>query len=105
MPDTNPRISARDQIREYRRIVSAAVAELRSEEFNNSLAALTIEDAVDQQIELLVGTSDPNRLSQLQRVDRVKDDLLRNIQAMKDTPPEYFLRADLDGDVNTPEEG
>lgn len=105
MTDARPSISARERIREYRRIVSAAVAELRSEERNTSLQAYTIEDAVDQQIELLVGDSDPHRRSALQRIDKIKDDLLANIDAMKATPPEYFLRQDADGAANTPEEG
>jgi hypothetical protein len=85
--------------------VAAAVAELRSEERNTSLQAFTIEEAVDQQIEMLIGDSDPHRRSALQRADKIKQDLLANIDAMKSTPPEYFLRADSDGDANTPEEG
>lgn len=103
MPDQNPRTSARDQLREYRRIVASAVAELRSAEQRNSLMAFTLETAVDQQIELLTGTADPNRRSRLQRVDKVKDDLLSNLQAIRNTPPEWFRRADTDGDANTPQ--
>jgi hypothetical protein len=67
-----------------------------------SVSAYTIEDAVDQQIELLTGTTDPQRRSRMQRVDKVKQDLLSNIEAIRNTPPESFRRPDLDGDANTP---
>ena len=102
--EVTPRTSAREQIREFRRVTANAVAELRSNEVRDSFAALSLEELVDQHIDRLeVGSATtPSRLA---RIRRVRDELNANIEAMKNTPPELFRRHDPEGDVNTAQDG
>jgi uncharacterized protein YdcH (DUF465 family) len=97
-----PRTSAREQLREFRRVVSDAVGELRSAEIRDSYVSLSLEELVDQNIERLEGGTDPTSPSRLERVRKIREELSSKIDAMKDTPPEFFRRADAEGDVNTP---
>lgn len=94
---------SRDQIRTFRRVVSAAVAEIRSQSIRDSYASLSLEELIDQHIELLDGTSDPLRKSRKSRVQKVYDDLVNSLEAIKNTPPERFRRRDPESDANTPE--
>lgn len=93
---------SREQIRTFRRIVAAAVAEVRSQEIRDTYASLSLEELIDQHIELLEGTSDPLRRSRKARVQKVYDDLANNIEAIRATPPERFRRHDPEADANTP---
>lgn len=95
---------SRDQIRTFRRIVSAAVAEVRSQAVRDSYASLSLEELIDQHIELLEGNSDPLRKSRKGRVEKVYKDLIDNIEAIRNTPPARFRRADPDSDANTPQD-
>lgn len=91
----------REQLREFRRIVAAAVGEVRSNEIRNSFAALGLEELADQHIVRLQDSSDPTYPSRLQRLRKVRDDLANNIEAIKETPPSAFRRPDASQDVNT----
>lgn len=82
-----------------------AVGELRSQEVRDSFAALSIEELMDQHIAQLDDSDDPTNPSRLQRLRQVRDDLANSIEAMKETSPSAFRRADPDNDVNTPVEG
>lgn len=99
--ERTPREQNREQIREFRRIVSSAVGEVRSNQIRNSYAALSLEELMDQHIARLVDTDDPIRLSRKQRVDRVYNELSRNIEAMKQTDPAAFRQRDPQTDANT----
>lgn len=99
--EETPRSRAREQQREFRRIVANAVGELRSQEVKDSYASLSLEELIDQQIDRLEGTEDGSNPSRLARIRRVKQELTDNIEAMKATPPSDFRRHDPDGDVNT----
>ncbi len=105
MAETTPRAGSREQLREFRRIVANAVGELRSKEIRDAYAALSIEELMDQHVARLEETSDPINPSRLQRLKKVRDDLVNNIEAMKATPPENFRRHDASNDVNTAPEG
>lgn len=92
----------REQLREFRRIVAEAVGELKSEELRNSFAALSLEELIDDAIKQLDDTGDdPTNPTRLQRIRKIRDDLVNNIEAMKETPPEVFRAPDPDVDVNT----
>lgn len=103
--ENTPRSSAQAQIREFRRVVSAAVGAIRSDEVRSSYSALSLEELIDKAIARLEESDDTARPSRLQRIQRVKADLEANIEAMKNTPPELFRRTDANGDVNTAPEG
>lgn len=92
---------AREQLREFRRVVASAVGELRSQEVRNSYASVSLEELIDQQIVLLEGTADATSPSRLERIRKVKKDLTDNIEGMKASSPANFRRHDPSSDVNT----
>lgn len=102
MTERTPGDARREQLREFRRVVAAAVGELRSEELRNAFSALSLEELVDEAVRRLDDSAtDPINPSRLQRIRKVRDDLVNNIAAMKETPPEYFRSPDPERDVNT----
>lgn len=68
-----------------------------------SFVAFTFEEAVDAQIERIEGKGTQKRPSLLGRVDKIEQETLQAIAVLKKTPPEQFLNADADRDVNTEE--
>lgn len=99
--ETTPSSQGRDQLRQFREVVANAVGELRAQQQRDSFSSLSLEELMDQHVELLVGTSDTTRPSRLQRVQKIKADLDNNIEAMKATDPDLFRAHDPDSDVNT----
>ena len=99
--DRTPSQSRREQLREFRRIVAAAVGELRSQEVRNTFASISLEELADRHIERLEASDNPLHPSRLERLRRVRDDLTNTIEEMKNTPPELFRRHDPDNDANT----
>ncbi len=97
-----PTEERRDQLREFRRIVAAAVSELRSEESRVSFSAMSLEELIDEAIRKMDDSAataeNPTRL---QRIRKVRDDLVNNIAAMRDVPPEHFRTPDPEADTNT----
>jgi hypothetical protein len=100
--ERTPERASQDQLREFRRIVAAAIGELRSQEVRDSFSSLSLEELADQHIERLEESADPLHPSRLQRLRKVRDDLAESIEAMKETPPSRFRRYDPDNDANTP---
>lgn len=92
----------RTQLREFRRIISAAVNELRAEQNRNSYSALSLEELIDDAVKRLddsaAEASNPTRL---QKIRKIRDDLVNNIAAMRETAPEDFRAPDPSADVNT----
>lgn len=66
--------------------------------------AFTVEEALDAQIERIEGKSSQKRPNELERVDKIEQETLSAIRALRDTPPEQFLESNTDQDVNTPRE-
>lgn len=96
---------SRDQIREYRRIVGAAVAEVRSQEVRDSYASISLEELTDVHIARLEGPSDQLRPCRSEQIKTVRDELVNAIEAIKAIPPSAFRRRDPDSDVNTDPDG
>lgn len=92
----------RARAREFRRIIGAAVGELRAAQNRASYASLSLEELIDEQILRLDDpNASPTSPSRLQRLTKVKDDLLTNIEAIRETPPEVFRSPSSSNDVNT----
>lgn len=88
-----------------REALSNAYAALTGQQSIQAWTAFTFEEAMDAQIERISGTSTDKRPNELERVDRIEQDTLSAIAALRDTPPEQFIEADAGQDVNTPREG
>lgn len=72
--------------------MAATIGELRSAEVRDSYASISLEELVDQQIEALTGEGTPSHPTRLQRITKVKDDLLNSLDGIKATPPSAFRR-------------
>lgn len=90
---------ARNQLREFRRVLANVVGELRSQEVRDTYAALTLTEVIDQHLKQLTG--DGRAPSRKQRLTTVHEEFKANIQAIKDTSPAAFRQHDPKNDVNT----
>ncbi len=85
-----------------RRALNAGLAALVGSQNRQTFQAFTFEEAMDLQIERIEGEGTPLRPNQLDRVDRIENELTKAVIELKQVPPEKFLEADPDEDVNTP---
>ena len=84
-----------------RRAINNAYAALEGQKSASSFSAFTLEEAVDLQIERIEGTGTRLRPNELERVDKIEQEMLKAVEQLKEVPPEQFLKADPDKDVNT----
>jgi len=106
VPDERtPRDQSQEQVREFRRIVAAAVGELRSNQIRDAYAALSIEELMDQHVARLQDTTDPIHPSRKQRVNRIYQEFVNNIEAIKAVDPSRFRPRDPNNDANTEPSG
>lgn len=87
-----------------REALNNAYAALVGQQSIQSWTAFTVEEAVDAQIERIEGASTDKRPNELERVDRIENDCLAAIAALRELPPEQFIEPDPTQDVNTPRE-
>ncbi len=94
-----------EQLQQYhmrqRQALNNAYAALEGQKTSQSFAAFTFEEAVDQQIELIEGSGTQLRPNELERVEKLKTELVSAVAQLKEVPPEQFLEPDADEDVNT----
>lgn len=95
----NPQEISRQQLREYRIVVSDVVGELRSQEVRNTYASITLLELAEQHLKFLSSTE--GRPGRLERLTALRDLFLSKIEGMKATPPENFRNPDPVHDVNT----
>lgn len=95
----SPEETSRNQLREFRVVVSDVVGELRSQEVRNTYASLTLMELADQHLKFLSSTE--GRPGRLERITALRDAYLSKIEGMKSTPPENFRTPDPVNDVNT----
>ncbi len=88
-----------------REALGNAYAALVGQQSVQAWSAFTLEEAIDAQIETIEGKSTDKRPNLLERVDRIEQDCLAAIAALRDTPPEQFLEPDPNQDVNTRRDG
>lgn len=89
----------------FREIVADIVGELRGAEVARSFAAITLEELIDQHLELMMETKSQTKPSRLDYVKRTYNALVNNIEEMKNTSPEEFDTRDTNDEVNTPPDG
>lgn len=97
---TTPSEASRAQLREYARVISNVVAELRSQEVRDTFAAVTLNEVLDQHLQQLTGIS--SRIpSRRQRLKKMYDEYKATIASIKATSPDAFRTPDPTQDVNT----
>lgn len=85
-----------------RTALNNAYSTIAGQQSVQSFTAFTFEEAVDAQLELIEGKGTDIRPNLLDRVDRVEEEVKAAVAKIKDIPPEQFLDADEQRDVNTP---
>ncbi len=98
--EQTPEQGARNQMRDFYRILNNVIGELRSNEMRDTYASITLDEVLQQQLEFLTEGS-PTRVSRRQRLQQVYDEFTASLQAMKDTLPSAFRQPDSRNDVNT----
>lgn len=88
-----------------REALGNAYAALVGQQTLQAWSAYTFEEAVDAQIETISGKSTEKRPNLLERVDKIEQETLAAIAALRDTPPEQFREPDPGQDVNTSRDG
>lgn len=86
-----------------RRALNNALGALLGTESNKTFQAFTFEEAMDLQIERIEGEGTTLRPNLLDRVDRIEQEVIKAVEELKQVPPEAFLEADPEEDVNTEE--
>ena len=81
--------------------IQNAYAALIGDQNNQTFYAFTLEEAVDAQIERLSGASTKLRPNQIDRVTRIKEQLLKTVEQVREIPPSEFILRRGEGDVNT----
>ena len=84
-----------------RRALNDAHAALLGRQATKGFQGFTFEEAVDLQIEQIEGLGTMLRPNQLTRVDRIEQAVLKSVNELKELPPEQFLEANPEEDVNT----
>ena len=87
---------------ELRRVLNQSVGAVLGRQTTESFYALTYEELADQQIERIEGKGTETRPNELERVNKIESDLINAVAQIRNIPPESFLLADPDRDVNTP---
>lgn len=90
---------------ELRQNINDAYAFVEGAKNTQTVATVTFEDLMDQQIERLVGKDTTARPNPLHRIDKVVEQLTSTIAKIKSLPPEAFALRDTTDSVNTPPEG
>jgi hypothetical protein len=78
-----------------------AYAALLGEQTNQTFAAFTFEEALDLQIEQIQGAGDDAHPNLLNRVERIRSQLLQAVEQIEQVDPSQFQQID-DQAVNTP---
>ncbi len=84
-----------------RRAVNNAYAALLADANLDTFQAFTFEEAVDAQIERIEGAGTDIRPNLKDRVDRIRNQVVKAAEELKKIPPDQFLDKDEERDVNT----
>lgn len=84
-----------------RKALNNAYAALEGQKTSQSFAAFTFEEAMDLQIERIEGKGTRLRPNELDRVDRIEQEMTKAVAELKDVSPDQILEPDEDNDVNT----
>lgn len=88
---------------ELRTALNDAYAAVEGAKAVQTFSAITYEDLVDQQIERISGASTQARPNELERVDRVVNNVVAAVAKIKSLPDDAFAKKDDKKDVNTPQ--
>jgi hypothetical protein len=97
----DPQQSNDDLSLELRRAVGNAYSFVEGAQSVQSFSAITIEECLQAQIDLIEGAETPLRPNQLHRVDKVLSDITSAVAKIKSLPPTFFDAEPEKDNVNT----
>lgn len=105
-PSSSAKKTAEDDKRqgqadEYREVLSSAFAFVEGQKSTHSFATLTPEDCMDRFIERISGKDTPTRPNVLNRIAKIKNEVLATIAQVKSMPDGAFRKQSDATDVNT----
>jgi hypothetical protein len=86
---------------QLRRSVANAYAFVKGQEMTESFSALTFEELLDKQIERIEGPGTDIRPNVLDRIRKVKADLIAAVVSIKSQPDDFFKQPDATKDAVT----
>jgi hypothetical protein len=87
-----------------RRAINNAYAALQGRATAETFAAFTFEEAADAHIELVEGDDTEAHPNKLKRLAKLKEEIGRAVDELKEVEPERFLDVNLENAVNTARE-
>lgn len=87
---------------ELRRVLNNAIGAVQGRQTSESFFAITYEELADAQIERISGKGTTTRPNELERVDKIEQEMLALVQQVRNIPPDKFILSDSATDVNTP---
>lgn len=93
---------AQQQAQEYRGALQSAYAFIEGQKAAQSFAAMTPEDCYAAFVERVSGKGTQARPNALERIERVRQNVLAAIEKVRVIPPDDFRAPDPENDVNTP---
>lgn len=100
----NEQDQKQDLTDQLKRSVSNAYAFVVGQQTTESFSAVTFEELLDRQIERIEGPGTALRPNVLDRIDKVKSDMLAAIEEIKKQPDDFFRTPDPQVDAVTPPE-
>lgn len=93
---------AQSQNQRIRECLGNAYAAVEAQKNVQSFSAFTFDDALQAQNDRIEGADTDARPNELHRIDKVQADVQAAVSQVKALPPDAFVEADDDRDVNTP---
>lgn len=91
-----------EQNLELRRAINDAYAFVEGQKLVQSFSAVTFEELLDQQIERIEGASSTKRPNELDRIDKIEQDVIAAVDKIKKLPDDAFKKTPEENGVNTP---
>lgn len=95
-------VAQQEQNIELRKAINNAYAFVEGQKLVQSFSAVTFEELLDQQIERIEGASTVQKPNELERIERIEQDVLSAVDKIKKLPDDAFKKTPEEGGVNTP---
>lgn len=101
---TDPQDGGEDLSSQLRRSVASAYAFVQGQETAESFSAVTFEELLDRQIERIEGPGTDIRPNILDRIRKVKEEVLSAVEEIKRQPDDFFTKTTAQNSAVSPVE-
>lgn len=103
MKARSPQEISKETIQQYRDVVGAVVGFVRSQEITRAYSSISLEELVDRRITRIEAPSEGDRPGALARLNSIRVEFVKAIDAIKALPPDTFRAPSPSTDANTPD--